>query len=131
MGACKDIQQLWRKKQSGVMRFLLRVRSWRDRQLSALHRAPRPTRPDKARRLGCKAPSYTESVCAAEAANAQFLRLPPTASLSTMILHTNSLRLSSLIHSIKLSEETLTLSGSPNHCAAWRRRSTLQLHRYH
>uniref|UniRef100_A0A8C2M921 Ribosomal protein L15 n=1 Tax=Cricetulus griseus TaxID=10029 RepID=A0A8C2M921_CRIGR len=47
MGAYKYIQELWRKKQSDVMRFLL--------QLSALHRAPRPTRPDKAQRLGYKA----------------------------------------------------------------------------
>lgn len=37
------------------MRFLLRVRCWQYRQLSNLHRAPRPTRPDKARRLGYKA----------------------------------------------------------------------------
>uniref|UniRef100_A0A2I2Y8L4 Ribosomal protein L15 n=1 Tax=Gorilla gorilla gorilla TaxID=9595 RepID=A0A2I2Y8L4_GORGO len=41
MGAYKYIQKLWRKKQSDVMRFLLR--------LSALHRAPCPTRPDKAK----------------------------------------------------------------------------------
>nr|XP_014334019.1 PREDICTED: 60S ribosomal protein L15 isoform X2 [Bos mutus] len=54
MGAYKYIQELWRKKQSDVMRFLLRVRCWQYRQLSALHRAPRPTRPDKARRLGYK-----------------------------------------------------------------------------
>src|SRR5512144_3081432 len=55
MGAYKYIQELWRKKQSDVMRFLLRVRCWQYRQLSALHRAPRPTRPYKARRLGYKA----------------------------------------------------------------------------
>uniref|UniRef100_D3ZF52 Ribosomal protein L15 n=1 Tax=Rattus norvegicus TaxID=10116 RepID=D3ZF52_RAT len=55
MGAYKYIQELWRKKQSDVMRFLLRVRCWQYRQLSALHRAPRPTWPDKARRLGYKA----------------------------------------------------------------------------
>ncbi|XP_068923169.1 large ribosomal subunit protein eL15-like isoform X2 [Petaurus breviceps papuanus] len=55
MGAYKYIQQLWRKKQSDVMRFLLRVLCWQYRQLSALHRAPQPTRPDKARRLGYKA----------------------------------------------------------------------------
>ncbi|XP_016298980.1 60S ribosomal protein L15-like [Sinocyclocheilus anshuiensis] len=55
MGAYKYMQELWRKKQSDVMRFLLRVRCWQYRQLSALHRAPRPTRPDKARRLGYKA----------------------------------------------------------------------------
>uniref|UniRef100_A0A2I2Z0N4 Ribosomal protein L15 n=1 Tax=Gorilla gorilla gorilla TaxID=9595 RepID=A0A2I2Z0N4_GORGO len=45
MGAYKYIQKLWRKKQSDVMRFLLRVHCW----LSALHRAPCPTRPDKAK----------------------------------------------------------------------------------
>jgi large subunit ribosomal protein L15e len=55
MGVYKYQQELWRKKQSDVMRFLLRVRCWQYRQLSALHRAPRPTRPDKARRLGYKA----------------------------------------------------------------------------
>uniref|UniRef100_A0A643ATE7 Ribosomal protein L15 n=1 Tax=Balaenoptera physalus TaxID=9770 RepID=A0A643ATE7_BALPH len=55
MGAYKYIQELWRKKQSDVMRFLLRVRCWQYCQLSALHRAPRPTRPDKACRLGYKA----------------------------------------------------------------------------
>uniref|UniRef100_A0A2R9AF77 Ribosomal protein L15 n=1 Tax=Pan paniscus TaxID=9597 RepID=A0A2R9AF77_PANPA len=55
MGAYKYIQELWRKKQSDVTRFLLRVRCWQYRQLSALHRAPRPTRPDKARQLGYKA----------------------------------------------------------------------------
>lgn len=55
MGAYKYMQELWRKKQSDVMRFLLRVRCWQYRQLSSLHRAPRPTRPDKARRLGYKA----------------------------------------------------------------------------
>ncbi|CAI9156814.1 unnamed protein product [Rangifer tarandus platyrhynchus] len=55
MGAYKYIEELWRKKQSDVMRFLLRVRCWQYRQLSALHRAPRPTRPAKARRLGYKA----------------------------------------------------------------------------
>ncbi|CAO2623600.1 60S ribosomal protein L15 [Lemmus lemmus] len=37
------------------MRFLLRVLCWQYRQLSALHGAPRPTRPDKAQRLGYKA----------------------------------------------------------------------------
>ncbi|KAB0343357.1 hypothetical protein FD754_020283 [Muntiacus muntjak] len=41
MGAYKYIQELWRRKQSDVMRFLLRVRCWQYRQLSALHRAPR------------------------------------------------------------------------------------------
>ncbi|XP_032029920.1 large ribosomal subunit protein eL15-like [Hylobates moloch] len=55
MGAYKYTQELWSKKQSDVMRFLLRVRCWQYRQLSALHRAPCPIRPDKARQLGYKA----------------------------------------------------------------------------
>uniref|UniRef100_H0XQX9 Ribosomal protein L15 n=1 Tax=Otolemur garnettii TaxID=30611 RepID=H0XQX9_OTOGA len=55
MGAYNYIQELQRKKQADVMRFLLRVHCWQYYQLSALHRAPHPTRPDKARRLGYKA----------------------------------------------------------------------------
>ncbi|KAG8034232.1 hypothetical protein G9C98_001317, partial [Cotesia typhae] len=55
MGAYNYITELYRKKQSDVMRFLLRVRCWQYRQLTKLHRAPRPSRPDKARRLGYKA----------------------------------------------------------------------------
>ncbi|XP_037364140.1 60S ribosomal protein L15-like [Talpa occidentalis] len=55
MGAYKYIQVLWGKKQSDVMRFLLRARCWQYCQLSALHGAPHSTRPDKARRLGYKA----------------------------------------------------------------------------
>ena len=41
--------------QSDVLRFLLRVRCWEYRQLNVVHRASRPSRPDKARRLGYKA----------------------------------------------------------------------------
>ncbi|XP_013380527.1 60S ribosomal protein L15-like [Lingula anatina] len=55
MGAYKYMQELYRKKQSDVLRFLLRVRCWQYRQLSAIHRVPRPSRPDKARRMGYKA----------------------------------------------------------------------------
>merc|ERR1711879_846842 len=55
MGAYKYIQELYRKKQSDIMRFLIRVRCWQYRQLSSVHRASRPTRPDKARRLGYRA----------------------------------------------------------------------------
>lgn len=47
--------EIYRKKQSDVLRFLLRVRTWQYRQLSTIHRTPRPTRPDKARRLGYRA----------------------------------------------------------------------------
>lgn len=59
MGAYKYIQELYRKKQSDVLRFLLRIRVWQYRQLTKLHRAPRPTRPDKARRLGYRAKQGT------------------------------------------------------------------------
>lgn len=55
MGAYRYIQELYRKKQSDVMRYLLRIRVWQYRQLTKMHRAPRPSRPDKARRLGYKA----------------------------------------------------------------------------
>lgn len=37
------------------MRFLLRIRCWQYRQLNVVHRVPRPSRPEKARRLGYKA----------------------------------------------------------------------------
>ena len=49
------MQEIWRKKQSDVMRYLLRIRCWQYRQLNAIHRVSRPTRPEKARRLGYKA----------------------------------------------------------------------------
>merc|ERR1712025_313298 len=55
MGAYKYMQEIYGKKQSDIMRFLIRVRCWQYRQLSAIHRASRPTRPDKARRLGYRA----------------------------------------------------------------------------
>lgn len=55
MGAYKYLEELYKRKQSDVLRFLLRVRAWQYRQLSAIHRAAHPTRPDKARRLGYKA----------------------------------------------------------------------------
>jgi len=54
MGAYKYLEELWKKKQSDVLRFLLRIRVWEYRQLAAIHRVSRPTRPDKARRLGYK-----------------------------------------------------------------------------
>ncbi|KAL2868845.1 ribosomal L15-domain-containing protein [Aspergillus lucknowensis] len=55
MGALKYVEEIQKKKQSDVIRFLLRVRCWELRQLNAIHRASRPSRPDKARRLGYKA----------------------------------------------------------------------------
>eukprot|EP00274_Cyanoptyche_gloeocystis_P008274 CAMPEP_0196652098 /NCGR_PEP_ID=MMETSP1086-20130531/1319_1 /TAXON_ID=77921 /ORGANISM="Cyanoptyche gloeocystis , Strain SAG4.97" /LENGTH=204 /DNA_ID=CAMNT_0041982473 /DNA_START=59 /DNA_END=673 /DNA_ORIENTATION=- len=55
MGAYKYMEELWKKKQSDVLRFLLRIRCWEYRHLPVIHRVSRPTRPDKARRLGYKA----------------------------------------------------------------------------
>ncbi len=49
------IEELYKKKQSDVLRFILRLRCWEYRQLNVIHRASRPSRPDKARRLGYKA----------------------------------------------------------------------------
>lgn len=59
MGAYKYISELHKRKQSDVLRFLLRVRCWEYRQLNVCHRASRPSRPDKARRLGYKVSSCT------------------------------------------------------------------------
>ena len=55
MGAYKYLEELWKKKQSDVLRFLQRVRVWEYRQLPSVVRVTRPSRPDKARRLGYKA----------------------------------------------------------------------------
>eukprot|EP01017_Pseudomicrothorax_dubius_P006780 TRINITY_DN11_c0_g1_i1.p1 TRINITY_DN11_c0_g1~~TRINITY_DN11_c0_g1_i1.p1 ORF type:complete len:245 (-),score=76.64 TRINITY_DN11_c0_g1_i1:144-815(-) len=55
MGAYKYLEELWKKKQSDVMNFVLRLRAWEYRQLPTIHRCTRPSRPDKARRLGYKA----------------------------------------------------------------------------
>ncbi|KAF4374725.1 hypothetical protein F8388_020246 [Cannabis sativa] len=61
MGAYKYVSELWRKKQSDVMRFLQRVRCWEYRQHPSIVRVTRPTRPDKARRLGYKAKQWCSS----------------------------------------------------------------------
>lgn len=55
MGAYKYLSELYTKKQSDVLQFVSRVRCWEYRQLAVIHRASRPSRPDKARRLGYKA----------------------------------------------------------------------------
>ena len=54
MGAYKYLEELWRKKQSDVIRFVLRVRAWEYRQLPMIHKCQRPSRLDKAHRLGYK-----------------------------------------------------------------------------
>lgn len=55
MGAYKYIEEIWKKKQSDLMRFVLRMRTWEYRQLPSVHRCTRPSRPEKARKLGYKA----------------------------------------------------------------------------
>ena len=55
MTAYKYLEEIWKKKQSDVMRYLLRIRAWEYRQSAKVTRVTRPTRPDKARRVGFKA----------------------------------------------------------------------------
>ena len=55
MGAYKYLEEIWKKKQSDLMHFVLRMRTWEYRQLPAIHRCSRPSRPEKARKLGYKA----------------------------------------------------------------------------
>jgi len=55
MGAYKYMEELWRHKQSDALRFLMRVRAWEYRQRPNILTCNRPTRTDKAHRLGYKA----------------------------------------------------------------------------
>jgi len=55
MGAYKYLEELWRKKQSDICRFVMRVRTWEYRQMSVIHKCNRPSRADKARKVGYKA----------------------------------------------------------------------------
>lgn len=55
MGAYKYLNELWRKKQSEVMSFVLRIRAWEYRQLPVIQRCTKPSRVEKARRLGYRA----------------------------------------------------------------------------
>lgn len=55
MGCYRYVQELQNKKQSDVMRFILRVNAWFFRQLTVIHRASKPSNLPKARRLGYKA----------------------------------------------------------------------------
>mmetsp|Transcript_7244 Transcript_7244/g.7954 ORF Transcript_7244/g.7954 Transcript_7244/m.7954 type:complete len:210 (-) Transcript_7244:51-680(-) len=54
MGAYKYMCELWRKKQSDSMRYVLRFRAWEYRQRKSMHKCVRPSRTDKAHRLGYK-----------------------------------------------------------------------------
>merc|ERR1712178_143312 len=50
-----SLQLFTRIVEKETMQFVLRLRNWEYRQLPVIHRASRPSRPDKARRLGYKA----------------------------------------------------------------------------
>ncbi|KAK7810118.1 hypothetical protein U0070_026522 [Myodes glareolus] len=163
MGAYKYIQELWRKKQSDVMRFLPRVCCWQYRQLSALHRAPRPTRPDKAWRLGYKAKQGYFIYRIRVSRGGRKRPLPKGATYGKPVHHgVNQVILIDPFHkAIRRNPDTQwitkpvhkhremrgltsagrksrglgkghkfhhTIGGSRR--AAWRRRNTLQLHRY-
>jgi large subunit ribosomal protein L15e len=54
MGAYSYIRALFRKKQSETLRFQMRMRCWEYRHLNEVHRATRPSTPDKARMMGYK-----------------------------------------------------------------------------
>jgi large subunit ribosomal protein L15e len=54
MGAYKYLEELWKKKQTDLMRFVMRMRTWEYRQLGVIHKCNHPSRPDKARKLGFK-----------------------------------------------------------------------------
>ena len=47
VGAYKYLEELYKKKQSDVLNFIFRLRCWEYRQLNVIHRASRPSRPDK------------------------------------------------------------------------------------
>merc|ERR1711991_478845 len=53
--AYKYIESIWQRKQSDVMRFILRTRCWEMRNQHVIERLTRPSRVDKARRLDYKA----------------------------------------------------------------------------
>ena len=55
MGAYKYLEELWKKKQTDIMRFVMRMRTWEYRQLGVISKIHHPSRPDKARKLGFKA----------------------------------------------------------------------------
>lgn len=54
MGAYKYLEELWKKKQTDLMRFVMRMRTWEYRQLGVIHKCTHPSRPEKARKLGYK-----------------------------------------------------------------------------
>jgi large subunit ribosomal protein L15e len=55
MGASHYLREIHKRKQSDVMRYLFSLRVWEYRQRTTIHRAERPTFPERARKLGYKA----------------------------------------------------------------------------
>lgn len=54
MSANTFVNEIWRKKNSDTMSFLLQIRAWEYRQYPVVHRLKKPTRPEKARKVGYK-----------------------------------------------------------------------------
>mmetsp|Transcript_14111 Transcript_14111/g.32563 ORF Transcript_14111/g.32563 Transcript_14111/m.32563 type:complete len:205 (+) Transcript_14111:685-1299(+) len=52
MGFGFFVNQVWRKKNSETMHYLLKLRAWEYRKLPSVFRIRKPSRPEKARRLG-------------------------------------------------------------------------------
>ncbi|KAL9667138.1 hypothetical protein QQ045_001487 [Rhodiola kirilowii] len=137
MGAYKYVSELWRKKQSDVMRFLQRVRCWEYRQHPSIVRVTRPTRPDKARRLGYKAKQdstykYFEVILVDAAHNA--IRNDPRINWICNPVHKHR-ELRGLTSAGK-KNRGLRGKGHRNHKqrpsrrATWKRNNTLSLRRY-
>ncbi|KAB0346341.1 hypothetical protein FD754_011198 [Muntiacus muntjak] len=137
MGADKYIQELWRKKQSDVMRFLPAVRCWPYRPL--FRAAPRPPPPARQGSV-----IYRVRVCH----GGRKRPVPKGATFGKPVHHSvNPLKFARSLQSWitkpvhKHGEmQGLTSAGRRFHlpirgsrgsrCAAWRRLSALQPHRY-
>ncbi|GMP24020.1 hypothetical protein CsSME_00001427 [Camellia sinensis var. sinensis] len=137
MGAYTYVSELWRKKQSDVMRFLLRVRCWEYRQLPSIVRVTHPTRPDKARRLGYKAKQdstykYFEVILVDPAHNA--IRNDPRINWICNPVHKHR-ELRGLTSAGKKyrglrGKGHLNHKARPSRRATWKRNNTLSLRRY-
>merc|ERR1712133_112642 len=87
MGAYKYVNELWRKKQSDVMGFLLRVRTWQysnSRESIALRNRPGSKRPDAWDTAPSRDSSFTACASAAVPVRSPSPRAAPTASPPTM-----------------------------------------------
>ncbi|EJW03948.1 hypothetical protein EDEG_01757 [Edhazardia aedis USNM 41457] len=55
MSASQYLREIHKKKQSDVMRYLLKLRTWECRQRGSVHKAERPMYPERAHKLGYRA----------------------------------------------------------------------------